>query len=125
MFNIDHLDHVALRVRDVEASAAWYGEVLGMRPAFEGLWGGVPTMLALGPTYVALFPTGDESPDGPKTCVCMDHLAFKADAENFARAREELPARGIAVEFQDHDVSRSIYFDDPDGHRVEITTYDA
>lgn len=124
MFNVDHLDHVALRVRDVEASATWYCEVLGMRPAFEGLWDGVPTMLALGPTYVALFPAGEEAPDGTKVCVCMDHVAFKADRENFERAREELPARGIAVEFEDHQVNWSIYFDDPDGHTVEITTYD-
>lgn len=125
MFNVDHLDHVALRVRDVDASASWYGEVLGMRPAFEGMWDGVPTMLALGPTFLALFPAGGGTPEAePEKCVCMDHLAFRADPENFALAREELPARGIPVEFQDHGASHSIYFDDPDGHRVEITTYE-
>jgi catechol 2,3-dioxygenase-like lactoylglutathione lyase family enzyme len=125
MFNVDHLDHVALRVRDVEASAAWYGEVLGMQPAFEGMWGGVPTMLALGPTFLALFPAaGRAKANGSPRCVCMDHLAFRADPENFARAREELPRRGIPVEFQDHGASHSIYFADPDGHRVEITTYE-
>jgi len=36
-------------------------------------------------------------------------------------AREE---RGIKFEFQDHEISHSIYFRDPDGHALEITTYD-
>jgi hypothetical protein len=33
-------------------------------------------------------------------------------------------AAGIAFEFQDHAVSQSIYFDDPDGLRLELTTYE-
>lgn len=125
MFELQHLDHVAIRVSDVKASANWYGEVLGTEPAFEGMWDGVPTMLALGPTFVALFPvrpaTGEE---GPNPRFRVDHFAFRTDSVNFEKARRELPERGIEVEFQDHQVSRSIYFNDPDGHRLEITTYD-
>ena len=36
----------------------------------------------------------------------------------------ELEAQGIAVTFQDHDISHAIYFYDPDGHQLEITTYE-
>jgi catechol-2,3-dioxygenase len=39
-------------------------------------------------------------------------------------AQEELTKRGIAFHFQDHEISHSIYFDDPDGHQIEITTYE-
>ena len=39
-------------------------------------------------------------------------------------AQAELKRRGIQFEFQDHKISHSIYFDDPDGHHLEITTYD-
>lgn len=125
MFEIHHLDHIAIRVADVEASANWYGEVLGMKPAFEGQWGGVPTMLALGPTLVALFPASDADPDGALPArIRVDHFAFRTDRENFEIARRELPARGVAVDFHDHDASLSIYLRDPDGHQVEITTYE-
>ena len=54
----------------------------------------------------------------------MRHLAFRADRENFAKVRVELERRGLRVEFQDHGISHSIYFHDPDGHELEITTYD-
>ena len=54
----------------------------------------------------------------------MRHLAFKVDRANFEQAQQELKARGIEFEFQDHMISHSIYFNDPDGHQIELTTYD-
>ena len=55
----------------------------------------------------------------------MLHLAFRADRENFrALAQQELKKRGIKFEFEDHEITHSIYFRDPDGHQLEITTYD-
>ncbi len=54
----------------------------------------------------------------------MLHLAFRANRENFLAAQRELEKRGIKFEFQDHETSHSIYFRDPDGHQLEITTYD-
>jgi catechol 2,3-dioxygenase-like lactoylglutathione lyase family enzyme len=54
----------------------------------------------------------------------MLHLAFRANRENFLAAQHELEKRGIKFEFQDHEISHSIYFRDPDGHLLEITTYE-
>jgi len=54
----------------------------------------------------------------------MLHLAFRADRENFLGAQRELENRGIKFDFQDHEISHSIYFRDPDGHALEITTYE-
>jgi len=54
----------------------------------------------------------------------MLHLAFRADRKNFLAAQRELKERGIKFEFQDHEISHSIYFHDPDGHELEITTYE-
>jgi catechol 2,3-dioxygenase-like lactoylglutathione lyase family enzyme len=54
----------------------------------------------------------------------MLHLAFRADRKNFVVAQRELKERGITFEFQDHEISHSIYFRDPDGHELEITTYE-
>jgi catechol 2,3-dioxygenase-like lactoylglutathione lyase family enzyme len=54
----------------------------------------------------------------------MLHLAFRADRENFLAAQQELKKGGIKFEFQDHEIAHSIYFRDPDGHQLEITTYE-
>lgn len=56
--------------------------------------------------------------------VRIGPFSFWADRQNFQVARRELSAKGIAVFFQDHDICHSIYFADPDGHQLEITTYD-
>jgi catechol 2,3-dioxygenase-like lactoylglutathione lyase family enzyme len=40
------------------------------------------------------------------------------------RTQRELKKRGIKFEFQDHEIALSIYFRDPDGHQLEITTYE-
>ncbi len=126
MFELEGIDHVALAVRDVQRSLAWYQEVLGLERRFEDVWGDYPAVVGVGTTSIALFPV--EGPDPisfiGRDALVMRHLAFRVDRKNFIEARADLKRRGIAFEFQDHDVAHSIYFDDPDAHEIEITTYD-
>ena len=123
---LEGIDHVAVGVRDIERSAKWYIEVLGFERLYEGAWDGVPTFVGKGNTGIALFPAGPDAKSTPSTHrdVRLLHLAFRADRENFLAAQRELKARGIKFEFQDHEISHSIYFRDPDGHQLEITTYE-
>ena len=53
----------------------------------------------------------------------IDHVA-RADRANFTAAKAALSERGIAFEEQHHGIAESIYFHDPDGHELEITTYE-
>src|SRR6266516_715394 len=121
---LEGIDHVALSVRDVARAAKWYIEVLGFEQLHEGMWNGVPTFIGKGNTGIALFP--GESDSRPTSSshrdIRMLHLAFRADRENFVAAQRELQKRGIKFEFQDHEISHSIYFSDPDSHQLEITT---
>ena len=123
---LEGIDHVALAVRDVQRSAQWYVEVLGFEPRYEGLWNGFPTFIAKGTTAIALFPIRDRDsrPAARAAKTGILHLAFRADRKNFLVAQNELKRRGIAFEFQDHEISHSIYFRDPDDHELEITTYE-
>jgi catechol 2,3-dioxygenase-like lactoylglutathione lyase family enzyme len=123
---LEGIDHVAVGVRDVQRSAKWYVEVLGFERLHEGVWGGVPTFIGKGNTGIALFPASPDAKSTPTSHrdVRLLHLAFRADRENFLAAQRELKTRGIKFEFQDHEISHSIYFRDPDGHQLEITTYD-
>lgn len=89
------------------------------------MWGGVPVFVGKGQTALALFPA--RSPDAASPLrggIAMLHLAFRASRADFREAQEELRARNIAFEFSDHQVSHSIYFRDPDGHQLEITTWE-
>lgn len=129
MFALEGIDHVALAVRDVEQSAAWYIDVLGFERLYPGMWNGVPVFIGKGTTALALFPgrPRDEAAtshsDRPNEADML-HLAMRADRKNFLAAQEELENRGIQFEFADHEISHSIYFRNPDGHRLEITTYE-
>lgn len=126
MFNLAHIDHVALTVADLERSRQWYQEVLGLEHLYPGEWDGVPLMLGVGGTALALFPASVAQPQPPvgSDTIAMRHLAFRADRANFEQAQAELRQRGIDFSFEDHTLSHSIYFSDPDGYRLEITTYD-
>ena len=132
MFKIEALDHVALAVRDVERSAQWYAEVLGFKREHEGMWNGVPIFIGNGAAAIALFPARDKagsagsagSTSHDRAAVRTLHFAFRANRENFLRAQDELKKRAILFDFQDHEISHSIYFRDLDGHEIEITTYE-
>jgi catechol 2,3-dioxygenase-like lactoylglutathione lyase family enzyme len=125
-FDLERLDHVALTVSDVDRSIEWYRDVLGLEHEHEAEWGRNPAFLTIGSTGLALFPAKGSNPPpaGHPDGLAMWHVAFRADKRSFEAAREDLDARAIEYRFSDHGLAHSIYFNDPDGHLVEITTYD-
>jgi catechol 2,3-dioxygenase-like lactoylglutathione lyase family enzyme len=126
MFKVDHIDHVALTVRDVERSVAWYKDVLGLERRYQDVWGGYPAVVCAGMTCLALFPTesGDSRPPPGRDTIAMRHIGFAVDRANFERARERFRELGIEFSFEDHTICHSLYIFDPDGHQLEITTYE-
>jgi catechol-2,3-dioxygenase len=116
------LDHVALTVDDVDRAAKWYVEVLGFERMHADVWGDVPTFVGIGGTGIALFPR--PLSDGGKIDDGIRHVAFRATRADFLAAQRELKQREISFDFQDHEISHSIYFRDPDGNGLEITTYE-
>ena len=136
--NLQAIDHVALSVRDVEASAKWYCDVLGFERQHDDVWNGYPVFVGKNDAAIALFPIRqkndtESSPpsDGAAAATSSSrppirvlHFAFRASRSDFLTAQKELQQRGIEFEFQDHEIAHSIYFNDPDGHELEITTYE-
>ena len=123
MIKVEGLDHVAIAAKDVTRSMNWYRDVLGLERRHEETWGDMPVMMCSGNTCVAIFPLTDDQPaetKGPRVL----HVAFRADRSTFDQAQKDLKDRGIAFDFQDHDIAHSIYFRDPDGYKIEITTYE-
>jgi catechol 2,3-dioxygenase-like lactoylglutathione lyase family enzyme len=126
MIRLEGIDHVALTVLDLGRSIAWYQNVLGLERRYAEVWGDFPAVLGVGTTSLALFPApvSDPAPPPGREVLSIRHIAFRVDRASFEQARAELEAHGLAPTFQDHTASHSLYFTDPDGHQLEITTYD-
>ncbi len=123
-FEISGLDHVAIRVADMEASAAWYQKVLGLERYDVAEWGPFPVFMLKETFGVALFPASEtgNSTHIPNKGIRIDHFAFNVSYENFEKARAHYQELNIDFNFQDHTYFHSIYTRDPDGHVVELTT---
>jgi catechol 2,3-dioxygenase-like lactoylglutathione lyase family enzyme len=125
------LDHVVFPVWDAEASLAFYGETLGL-PLIGAItgddWGGKPWLMmafALGEgrelVLTALKGATRPPPDG--LAADVRHYAFAVATRADQRAwRDRLEAAGVAVREEDHGDQLSIYFEDPNGVVLEITT---
>ena len=82
--------------------------------------------MCAGNACLALFPaeTSDPLPVLDYQVVAMRHFAFRLDRANFELAQVELSEQQIPFRFEDHTMAHSMYLSDPDGHRVELTTYE-
>ena len=115
-------DHIHVFVQDRSAAEAWYARVMGLRrsPGLE-FWTDDRGPLTLqdedDTVHIALF----ERPRQPNRAT----VALRASAEAFGRWRAHLSAfPELKVSLEDHAVSMSLYFSDPDGNPYEITTYE-
>jgi glyoxylase I family protein len=117
---IKGLDHVVLRVADVDRAIAFYGDVLGCHverrlPAI-GL-----VQLRAGAAMIDLVPRTEDEDEGRN----MDHFAVRIEAMDVAALSAHLRRHGIdpgAVQrrYGAEGYGSSIYITDPDGNTVEL-----
>ena len=128
MVKLQTLDHVAIIAKDPAASLKWYMDVLGLDHVFKSQWDGVPIFAVTleNNTGIAIFPSKTDDPKGKPEgdYLVVDHFAFRISGEDFVKAQEELKTKGVEIRVADHGVAKSIYMHDPDGHEVELTTYE-
>ena len=124
MIRIERIDHAALTVRDVAAAVAFYRRI-GFEPVLELPRG---SFLRNGEAILALFPAEAGAGDGKargavdRSRVAIQHLAFRVAEGSLESWKERLEAAGIATRGPvEHEINRSLYFEDPDGHQLELT----
>lgn len=130
--HVEGIDHVELVVPDRDEAARWYERVLGLTVCAEyAFWAeeGGPLMISSddGWTKLALFE-GDH-----RTAPVPKRVAFRINGDGFLCFLARLPEldlvdgddrRVTEADIVDHDVSVSLYFRDPYGTPLEVTTYD-
>ncbi len=133
--SIRKIHHVAYRCKDARATAEWYEKHLGMKLVLAIAEDQVPSTKAPDP-YMHLFMDAGggnilaffEIPNSPpmgrdeNTPPWVQHIAFEVESlEELEATRARLQAAGIdVVGVTDHTIFKSIYFFDPNGHRLEL-----
>ena len=132
---LQRIHHVAYRCRDAKETVDWYQRVLGMRYTNAFAEDHVPSTGAYDP-YMHVFldcgggnvlaffelPRQPEMGRDPNTPAWVQHIAFQiADFDALLKAKAHVEAQGIEVLGPTwHGIFRSIYFFDPNGHRLEL-----
>jgi glyoxylase I family protein len=130
------LHHVAYRCKDAKRTTDFYTKALGLKFTMAMSEQRVPTtgeecpymhiFFQMGDgSHVAFFDLAEAEPMAldPNTPPWVQHLALEvADGKALDEAAQRLRDYGVEVIGPiDHQIFKSVYFHDPDGHRVELT----
>lgn len=132
MLTVEAVDHLVFNVRDVEASARWYEQVLGMvREDRQAPSGDIRTSMMFGRNKINLRPVSAPQAawfTGRVPCAGSDDICLLT----------EMRPDDVARHFREHDVAIvlgpvtkrgargaicSVYVRDPDGNLIEISSY--
>lgn len=111
---ITGINHVTLAVRDLERSFRFYTEVLQCRPLAR--WRSGAYLLA-GELWLCLSQD-DATRDGP--LPEYTHLAFDVPIRDFGHLAARIHSAEAVVWKENRSEGDSLYFLDPDGHKLEI-----
>ena len=121
---IRSLGHVVVRVTDRERAERFYGGVLGLPVCARYDQGGLKmAFFTLGNHHdFAVMEVSGEGSSRSEAAVGLHHVAFHIGTtlDELREARARLDAAGIETHPVDHDVTKSLYFADPDGNGVEV-----
>ncbi len=129
------IHHAAYRCRDAAETVEWYSRVLGMKYTTAFAEDHVPSTGAYDPYMHVFLDAGHgnvlaffELPNQPamgrdaNTPEWVQHLALRVPSvEALLAAKEHIEAEGVEVLGPTwHGIFQSIYFFDPNGHRIEL-----
>jgi catechol 2,3-dioxygenase-like lactoylglutathione lyase family enzyme len=125
---IDRVDHLVLTVADIEQTIDFYVRVLGMEPI---TFGAGRRALRFGRNQLNLHQAGHEFDPKARRPTPGSTDACLVTTTPLDRVVAHLRACGVPIE--EGPVSRtgatgpitSVYFRDPDGNLIEVSTYDA
>ncbi|MDC4651069.1 VOC family protein [Acinetobacter baumannii] len=133
---IEQIHHVAYRCKDAKETVEWYQKNLNMKFILAFAEDYVPSTKAFDPYMHLFLDAGNgnvlaffELPNQPEmgrdenTPKWVQHIALRVkDRQALLEAKEHLENNGVEVlGVTNHGIFHSIYFFDPNGHRLELT----
>jgi glyoxylase I family protein len=134
---IHGLHHFAYRCRDAEETRSFYEDILGLPlthiiraeivPSTGEYCPYVHIFFEMGDgSFLAFFDLGDniKAAPSPNTPAWVNHIALRVDdVAKLEQMKVRLQEAGVEVlGITDHEIIKSIYFFDPNGIRLELTT---
>ena len=125
-YGVETIDHIAIPVRDLEANQKFYLDVLGLKfKTTRRNPDGSPrqTYVLAGENIIGLHLPGISA--GPSASVAP-RIGVGVSAEGFTQVEGNLrranhPCTGPVEHATEAPLTRSIYFDDPDGNHLEFS----
>lgn len=110
---LEGINHVTLAVRDLERALRFYVDILGCRLRARWARG---AYLDVGALWICL------ELDARAWSERLDdsHVAFAVNSAAFAIAAETIRKSGAVIWKENRSEGDSIYFRDPDGHKLEL-----
>ncbi len=132
LVKITELDHIVLRVKDVETSLRFYTQVLGLPAERVEQWRAgeirFPSARLNADTIIDFFGS-DQKPIGREGAKNQDHFCMVIEPTDMDELAERFKAMGVRVRLGPvprwgaHGVATSVYISDPDGNEVELRHY--
>ncbi len=117
---IKGINHINLAVKDTEVAFTFYRDVLGFTPLCKSE-GSAYFLAGVSDAPNALWVSLDLDRDGlRKPSPCNTHIAFSVRQEDFEQVVDKLLRAGVQVYKENTSPGDSLYFLDPDGHKLEI-----
>ena len=132
LVKITELDHIGLRVKDVEASLRFYSELLGLKTERVDEWRkgeiGFPSVRLNADTLIDFFLSEKKVDDVNKE-VNQDHFCLVIEPTNMENLKTKLEELGVRIydgpgkRWGAHGDAASLYICDPDQNVVELRCY--
>lgn len=116
---ISGLNHITLAVRDIEESFVFYKNVLGLKPLVK--WNqGAYFLIDQKNTTDARFWFCLNVDKNSNPSASYTHYAFTVAKKDFSEMAQRIVTSGATIFKENTSPGKSLYFLDPDGHKLEI-----
>jgi catechol 2,3-dioxygenase-like lactoylglutathione lyase family enzyme len=115
---INALNHITLAVKDIDKSFEFYRNVLELTPLVK--WDNGAYFLAGHKDNGFWFCLNKDDARIPN--LCYTHYAFSVLKEDFDKMSAKIISSGAVIFKENTSPGKSLYFFDPDGHKLEIHT---
>ncbi len=135
MLTVTAMDHIVLNVRDMDTILGFYTDVLGLAgeriEEFRQGKVSFPSVRISSDTLIDLFPIPEDTASGAGTSPeNLNHFCMVIPPTDMQEVINHLEAHGVTIDegpvprWGAHGNGTSIYFDDPEGNRIEIRYYE-